>query len=79
MTYAIGDLLELGDDYLADKRFLLELDQNVLESIWVDVAHNSINPPTGVLFEIGEGDYSEVWFTWYRAPYRLDSVYERVV
>jgi len=64
----IGSLAPLRDEYLQDARFTLVLDSQDLAAI--TEAYTS-----GAFVDTNTG---ETWTTSYRAPYALDSIYERI-
>lgn len=63
-----------------EERKDLELitDSQEVRHIWEMVgAPGEESEPTGALVKISDGDYEEVWFTWWSAPYDLSARYER--
>lgn len=75
MTTAVGDLLELGNEYLQAERFSLHLGSAAYE-LGLEMGHEDCS---GALVCVGEDDYNEVWVTQYCRPYELASVYERIL
>ncbi len=61
-----------------DHTWNLVLDSQDIESI-LDSVSGIDAGVTGLLVQVGEGEYTGLWATWYAAPYANTAVYERVL
>lgn len=62
---------------LQDEKYLLLTDSQELEAIREYVGLEET--PTGALVTVIDGDYGEVWVSYWNRPWELGAVYERVV
>jgi hypothetical protein len=72
-----GDLLPLSAPRLQDPRLMLVTDSQDIAAVCesLGIPHADVS---GLLVLAEDGDYVEAWFTEYRAPWELASVYQCV-